>query len=166
LLGEFYSLMGKIKSEKESQMIFGDLLTVHEIGNLMRRVDVAIMLMAGCTYEDVMWLLDVGYNKIRNVQKQLKNDKKGNGYKLLVERVISARKKRNVRIRKKELKFARKSERPDLEKMKEKYQGASLVFNVIDELSDSLIVKKEEKRRENNKRQATLDDYKQFRRQD
>lgn len=166
LLDEFYASTGRIKNKKESRLIFRDLLTEHEIGNLMRRVDVAIMLMAGCTIEDIMDLLGVGRNKIRNVQRKLKSKKWGEGYLMLIERVVSQRKKKKVRLRMRELHEARMGERPDIEAYKRKYKGSALVFNIIDDLSDRIIIKKEERSRAKNRKQATKEDYKRFKSKD
>ena len=132
----------------------------------MRRVDVAIMLMAGCTVEDIMELLDVGRNKIRNVQRKLKSKKWGEGYLKLIERVVSERKKKKVKLRMRDLREARMGERPDIEAFKRKYKGPALVFNIIDELSDRIIIKKEERDGSKNRKQAIKEDYKSFKSRD
>jgi len=163
LLREFNALIGKIKNQDEASLILTALLTSHERGNLMRRVDVAILLLAGCTHNDIQDLLNVGKTKIRNVEKKLMNPRTRRGYDLILEKVISVRKKQDVKIRRIELQEARKGERPDLEMFKQKYKGVSMGLEIIDKISDSLIIKKEEKGVDMNEKIKS--DYKKFRQQ-
>jgi uncharacterized protein YerC len=162
LLGEFYSLMGEIKDKKESRLIFRDLLTFNEIGNLMRRVDVAILLMLGFRYDEIQELLDVGKEKISNVQRKLKSEKLGEGYCLLVERLISARKQRKIKIRKRLLKDIRMDKRPDVETLKGKFKGTFKLWNIIDEFGDHLIAQSEQKEDDKDLKKSVKEDYLRF----
>ncbi|PCI20335.1 hypothetical protein COB64_02315 [Candidatus Wolfebacteria bacterium] len=135
LIGEFYDVMGLIKDRKEASKIFRDILDIDEIGNIMRRIDVAILLILNFTYDEIVELLNVGKNKITNVQKKL--DRGGEGYRILIQRILEKRKKGKI----KEIKLKRKKKRqqtnPEFERLKRKYPTSFLFWNIVDELGDS-----------------------------
>lgn len=134
LIGEFYSAMGYIKNKDEARLIFKDLLDGNEIGNLMRRIDIAVLLMLNFNYDEIVDLLNVSRSKISNVQRKL--DKSGEGYRLLIKRILEDRKKRKIKMTKKKKQIIRKKEKPEIEQLKSKYPGPFMVWNIIEELGD------------------------------
>src|SRR3989339_1833602 len=141
LIGEFYTLTGTIKNREEASRIFRDLLDGNEIGNIMRRIDIAILLKLGFTYEEIIKLLSVGRDKISRVQQKL--DRGGEGYHLLIERALELRKKRKVKIEKQRMKKERRRNSPDIERIKKRYTGAFLLWNIIDEFGDHFEAQKQ-----------------------
>ena len=140
LIGEFYDAVSDIKNRDEAAKIFRDLLFGDEIGNLMRRIDVAVLILAGFSYREITELLGVGKSKVRLVQQKL--ERGGEGYKLLIQRFLEKRRKRMVRKFKDQKKRERRIEKPDFELLKKKYPGPFLLWNVIDELGDFLEAQK------------------------
>ncbi|OGZ20765.1 MAG: hypothetical protein A2654_02615 [Candidatus Nealsonbacteria bacterium RIFCSPHIGHO2_01_FULL_43_31] len=131
MIGEFYDVIDCLRDRKEIRLFFKDLLTADEIATLMRRIEVAALLAADYTYEQIAQTLGVGRGKITNVQKSL--SKSGDGYKIAIKRLLEKRKKR--------LKIQNKKEnsRPfTFERLKQKYPLQFLLFNIIDEISEKL----------------------------
>jgi|SRR3989344_1132857 len=141
LIGEFYTLTGTIKNREEASRIFRDLLDGNEIGNIMRRIDIAILLKLGFTYEEIIELLGVGRDKISRVQRKL--DRGGEGYHLLIERALELRTRRKVKIEKQRIKRTRQQQSSDIERVKKRYPGAFLLWNIIDEFGDHFEAKKQ-----------------------
>lgn len=106
MIGEFYDIIDSLKDRDEVRFFFKSLLTADEIANLMRRVEIAVLLSGGYTYGKIIELLGVGKEKISNVHKCLLQD--DSGYKIIVKRLIENRKKRLKRIKNEE-KQARES---------------------------------------------------------
>ena len=129
MIGEFYDVINSLKDRNEVRLFFKDLLTPNEIAGLMRRIEIAILLKAGFTYRQVSELLGVGMNKITNVQKVL--SKEGNGYNIIIKRILEDRKRRIKKIKDKE------SMSP-LKKMIKSQPGRFAFFNFIEEVSESL----------------------------
>ena len=136
LIGEFYDAMSTIKNRDEAAKVFKDILDGDEIGNVMRRIDVAILILLGFTYEEIVELLGVGKDKVRRVQQKL--DRGGEGYRILIERILEKRKKRKVQLIKKGKRRQRWANQPELEFMKKKYGGYFLLWNILDEFGDRL----------------------------
>lgn len=131
MIGEFYDVVTSLKNREEVRLFFKDLLTPDEIATLMRRIEVAVLLTAGFTYKQISQILGVGKDKIANVQKSLNKD--GEGYKIIIKRLLEKRKKR-LKMQKKRNKAARST----FEKLKQKYPLHFLLLNLIDEISESL----------------------------
>lgn len=137
MIGEFYDLIASLKNRKEVREFLKDLLTPNEIGNLMRRIEVALLLYLGLTYEEIQELLGVGREKIARVKRKLE---KGKGYHFIIQRLIKKRKKKEIKNVKSRLKLARmvKSSPFNIEYFKKKYPSYFLIINLIDELVDHL----------------------------
>lgn len=131
IIGEFYEVIASLKTREEVRLFFKDLLTPDEIASLMRRIEVATLLVAGFTYEKIAKLLRVGRGKVTNVQKSLIRG--GDGYKIIIKRLLESRKKR-LKTQKKWLKTKISS----FGKLKQKYPLHFLLFNLVDEISESL----------------------------
>ena len=134
LIGEFYALTGTVKNRDEAAKIFRDLLDGNEIGNIMRRIDIAILLKLGFSYEEIIELLGVGRDKISRVQRKL--DRGGQGYQLLIERALELRTQRKIKVEKQKIKRSRKQNSPEVESIKKRYPTAFLLWNIIDEFGD------------------------------
>lgn len=100
MIGEFYDVIDSLKSREKIRSFFKSLLTPEEIAMFMRRIEIAVLLSAKLTYEDISEILGVGYSKISAVQRALQQD--DNGYKIIIKRLIENRKQRLRRIKKEE----------------------------------------------------------------
>ena len=98
LIGEFYDTINSLKDRNEVRLFFKSLLTADEIATLMRRIEIAVLLSAKFTYEQIMDLLGVGKPKITSVHKNLLQD--DSGYKIIIKRLLGNRKNRLKRIKK------------------------------------------------------------------
>lgn len=139
LIGEFYDIFASFKNKNEVRLFLNDLFHPDEIGNLMRRIDVAILLILGFTYQEITELLGVSRSKIAAVQKVL--DRKGEGYRKLIQRVLEKRTKRKIKQIMKERKILRKWEKPEIESLKRRYPLHFLFWNILDEFSDYFYAK-------------------------
>lgn len=139
LIGEFYDIFASLKGREEVRSFLKDLLNPDEIGNLMRRIDVAILLTLGFTYDETSKLLNVSHSKITAVQKVLAH--KGEGYKTVIKRVLERRTKRKIKETMKQRKIIRKQEKPDIEALKKKYSLHFLFWNILDEFQDYFFAK-------------------------
>lgn len=127
MIGEFYDAVASLKNREEVRLFFKDLLMPDEIANLMRRIEVAALLAGGCSYRQIEELLGVGKGKVNNVQKCLARS--GEGYRLVIKRLLENRKRR--------LKNQKDRERAGLslfERLKQKYRWHFLLFNIMDEI--------------------------------
>lgn len=126
MIGEFYDIIDSLKDRNEVRFFFKSLLTADEIANLMRRVEIAVLLSGGYTYGKIIELLGVGKEKISNVHKCLLQD--DSGYKIIVKRLIENRKKRLKRIKKNDRKAA------DMSPLKliRKYPSARILPDLLD----------------------------------
>jgi TrpR-related protein YerC/YecD len=131
MIAEFYDVINSLKNRKEVRLFFRDLLTPDEIAMLMRRIEVAALLLAGFTYEQIMELLGVGKDKINNVQKSLVRH--GEGYKIVIKRLLQLRKSKIKKLKKIE-----KTRHSYFENLKKDYPLYFLLFNLIDEIGDLL----------------------------
>ena len=141
LIGEFYDVIASLKNREEARLFLNDLLDANEIGNLMRRFDVAILLISGFSYEEIVNLLNVSKAKITYVRKVL--DRKGDGYRMAIRRVLEKRKKRKIKELMKREKLLRKDQRPSIESIKRRYPIHFLFWNILDELDDYLKAQEE-----------------------
>lgn len=131
MIREFYDVIDSLKNREEVRSFFRDLLTPDEIATLMRRVEVATLLISGFTYDQIEDLLGVGRGKITNVQKTLMRH--GEGYKIVIKRLLELRKRRLKKAKKRE-KVAISS----FEQLKRRYPLHFLLFHLIDALGDFL----------------------------
>jgi len=141
LIGEFYDIISSLKDRKEVRLFLNDLLNPNEIGNLVRRIDVAILLILGFSYEEIVNLLGVSKAKITNVQKVL--ERKGDGYRSAIKRILEKRKKRKIKIIMRNRKVLRRWEKPSIESIKKRYPLHFLFWNILDELGDYFMARKE-----------------------
>lgn len=91
LLAEFYKAATLIDNYQEAKNFFKDLLTLKERTMLARRLQIAIMLIEGYTYDEIKITLKIGMGTIANVQKWLTLG--GQGYKTIIERLLKHEKK-------------------------------------------------------------------------
>lgn len=131
MIGEFYDIIDSLKDRKEVRLFFKDLLTADEIATLMRRIEVAALLSANFTYDQISQILGVGRGKVTNIRRVL--TKEGNGYKIVIKRLLEDRKRR-LKIQKKK----EKTQTSYFEKVKQQYPLYFLLHNLIDEVSESL----------------------------
>jgi TrpR-related protein YerC/YecD len=125
MIGEFYDSIASLKDRNEVRSFFKSLLSADEIATLMRRVEIAVLLSAKFTYDEITELMGVGKSKITNVQKNLLQD--DSGYKIIVKRLIEDRKKRLIKARKEE-----KDRASPFSFVKKKYAGYFLLENLLD----------------------------------
>lgn len=135
MIGEFYDMIASLKNREEVREFFKDLLTPNELGNLMSRIEIALLLNLGFTYDEIYKFLGVGKDKILNVKKKIE---RGKGYKIVIQRLIEKRKKRKIKEIKSQLRFARKIKPFNIEHLKKKYPLYFLISNLVDELADHL----------------------------
>ena len=124
MIGEFYDVFDSLKDRSEVRLFLKSLLTADEIANLMRRIEVAVLLSADYTYDQIVAMMGVGNNKIASVHKSLLQD--DDGYKIIVKRLLQNRKER--------LKKMEKTERDKLSPLKNSKKNLRhmLLANLID----------------------------------
>lgn len=98
MIGEFYDMIDSLKDRNEVRFFFKSLLSADEIANLMRRIEIAVLLSGNFKYDEIIKTLKVGRDKISNVQKNLIQD--DSGYKIIAKRLIENRKNRLKKIKK------------------------------------------------------------------
>jgi len=135
MIGELYDTIASLKNREEVREFFKDLLTPNELGNLMSRIEVALLLSLGFSYDEISKFLKIGKDKILRVNSKLE---KGKGFKIVIQRLIEKRKKRKIAEIKSQLRLARKTKPFNIEYLKKKYPLYFLIPNLIDELSDHL----------------------------
>jgi TrpR-related protein YerC/YecD len=130
MIGEFYDTIASLKNREEVRLFFKDLFTPDEIATMMRKIEVAALLMGGCSYRQIEELLGVGKGKINNVQKRLSMG--GEGYRLAIKRLLNKRKEK-LKAQKNRVQTG-----PSLfGRLKQKYPLHFLFFNILDEISIS-----------------------------
>lgn len=125
MIGEFYDTIDSLKDRNEVRAFFKDLLSGDEIASLMRRVEIAVLLSAKFTYEQISQLLGVGGDKISKVHKCLQQD--DSGYKVIVKRLVENRKNRIKKMKKKEREVA-----DSMGWVKKAYKGHFLLNTLLD----------------------------------
>ena len=83
MIGELYDVFASLKNRQEVKEFLKDLLTPNELGNLMSRIEVALLLNLGFSYDEISKFLGVGKDKILAVNKKLE---RGKGYKIVISR--------------------------------------------------------------------------------
>jgi TrpR-related protein YerC/YecD len=86
VFAEFYDIITSLNGKDEVQLFLQDLLTMDEIAMLMRRIEVATLLRAGFSYEQITNVLGVGKPKITNVQHSLQ--KNNSGYDIVIKKLL------------------------------------------------------------------------------
>ena len=89
-LGEFYSMVASLEDREEVKNFFKDLLTMSETVMISRRIQVAMMLLDDCAYEEIRKKLKVGYTTISQVEKWVHNG--FGGYQKAIEKYKKNRK--------------------------------------------------------------------------
>lgn len=130
MIGEFYDTITSLKDRTEVRLFFKSLLTADEIATLMRRIEIAVLLSAKFTYDEIIEMLGVGKSKIASVHKNLLQD--DSGYKIIVKRLIEERKKRLKKIKKEN------KEPSSFDTLKKKYPGYFLLNNLLDAAIENL----------------------------
>lgn len=134
MIAEFYDVINCLKNRDEIRFFFRDLLSPDEIASLVRRIQVAILLLAGFTYEEITQTLKVGKDKISNVQDSL--IRHGQGYGTAIKRY----KKRKKTQKKQRERIEKATTMMSTQKgyLKAKYPTMFLISHLIDDLSDWL----------------------------
>lgn len=83
-LGEFYDMVSLLQSRDEAKRFFKDLLTLSEVVMISRRIQIAKMLIAGRTYEEIQKSLKTATATITQVERWLNNG--FGGYKEVIKR--------------------------------------------------------------------------------
>lgn len=125
MIGEFYDTINSLKDRNEVRLFFKSLLTADEIATLMRRIEIAVLLSAKLTYNEIIEMMGAGKSKVAGVHKNLLQD--DSGYKIVVKRLIDNRKKRLEKIKKEN-----KGSLSPLETAKKKYPGYFFLQNLVD----------------------------------
>lgn len=134
MIAEFYDIIDCLKNRDEIRLFFRDLLSPDEIASLVRRIQAAILLLAGFTYEEIAQTLKVGKDKISNVQRSLERD--GKGYTAAIKR-YKKRKKTQIK-RRERIKKAVTTMSSERGYLKAKYPGMFLISHLLDDLADRL----------------------------
>jgi len=135
MIGEFYDCIASLKNRQEVREFLKDLLTPNELGNLMSRIEVALLLSLGFSHDEISKFLGVGKDKTLTVSKKLE---RGRGYKIVIQRLIERRRKRKIKEIKSQLRLARRAKPFNIEHLKKKYPLYFLISNLVDELADHL----------------------------
>lgn len=85
LLDDFYSLIVLLETKEEVKNFFKELLSTSEAVMLARRIQIAEMLLAGFTYDEIRSKLKVGFSTIGSVQRWI--DTGWDGYFKALEKV-------------------------------------------------------------------------------
>ena len=84
-IGQFYDAMLLPKSHKDIRNVFRDLLTPNEIAMLIRRIQIATLLLHGVSQESIVSTLSCSYSKVTKVKRSL--ERNGEGYKFLAKKL-------------------------------------------------------------------------------
>ena len=131
MIGELYDMIDSLKNRNEVRSFFKSLLTPDEIAALMRRVEIAVLLVSGYNYDKIKTILGVGNNKITAVHKALQQD--DSGYKIIVKRLIENRKQRLKKIKKEN-----KNTMSHFASAKKAYPAYFLLDNLLDAAIEKL----------------------------
>jgi uncharacterized protein YerC len=119
MLSEFFGMVAELKSSKDAENFFKDLLTPSESLMLTRRIAIAKMLLEGWNFSDITKKLKVGSNTINTVSSWLYSG--FGGYLNEVGKVAN----------KKE--FKKRIPDAEWQRIKKRYPAHFLLFNIIDE---------------------------------
>jgi len=126
MIAEFYDTISHLKNRDEVRSFFKSLLSADEIATFMRRIEIAVLLSANMTYNEISSLIGVGKSKVANVRKNLLQD--DSGYKIIVKRLINDRKRR---LRDMKVKDRQSRDFSPLSAFKRKHSGF-LLENLLD----------------------------------
>ena len=59
MIGEFYDMVDSLKDRNEVRLFVKSLLTADEIANLMRRIEIAVLLSGNYRYKEIIKMLGV-----------------------------------------------------------------------------------------------------------
>lgn len=82
-LNGLYEAILKIETVEECKSFFDDLLTYKELEQMAQRVEVAQMLIAGATYDEVIAKTNISSATLSRVSKCIK---RGNGYNTVLKK--------------------------------------------------------------------------------
>ncbi len=136
LLSEFYKAATLIEDYNEAKAFFRGILTLKERIMLARRLQVAVMLIEGFTYGEIIDTLKVGKSTVANVRKWLSSG--GQRYKTIIERLLKY--ERAAAQKKEKLK-----DPLSLERLKKKYSSYYWSEKALEEVDKFL--KKRAKRK-------------------
>ena len=131
MIGEFYDTITHLKDRNEVRLFFKSLLSADEIATLMRRIEIAVLLSAKFTNGEIANLIGAGKSKITSVRKNFLQD--DSGYKIIIKKLISDRKRRLMKIKKEN-----KEDFSPLAVVKKKYKGHFLLDNLLDTAIEKL----------------------------
>lgn len=100
MIGEFYDMIDSLQDRSEVRLFIKSLLSADEISTFMRRIEIAVLLSGGFTYDKIIEILGTSVAKISSVQKALNQD--DSGYRFIVKRLVENRKRRLKKIKKSE----------------------------------------------------------------
>lgn len=95
IISEFWKAATLIRDYDEAKAFFKDLLTNKEMTMLARRLQIAKMLTEGFPFEAICLILKVGRGTVAKVSIWLNSG--GNGYKIILERLIELEKEKSKR---------------------------------------------------------------------
>lgn len=124
LLDELYSIITLLETKEEVKNFFKDLLSAGEAVMLARRIQIAKMLMAGLSYEEIRESLGTGLATISSVQRWI--DSGWGGY-------LKALKNLEKKVREKEVESSKYLNSP-FAQLKRKYPAHFLIFNALDDI--------------------------------
>ncbi len=121
MLKDFFTMVSKLKTPKEAEKFFKDLLTPSESLMLTRRIAIAKMLLKGFTFDEITKKLKVGANTINNVNRWLFTG--FGGYLNELKNKDPGYVKKNISI-------------TEWQKIKKKYPAHFMIFNLIDKIKE------------------------------
>ena len=129
-LDEFYSAIETLKTKKEINNFFKDLLTPDEAIMLARRLRVAALLMSGKTVREIIEIMGVGSTTVRSVTKWL--NRGFGGYSNVVSKLNQYQKSNK--------KISRKKIESDMgftfDSLRKKYPAHFLLLNMFVDKKD------------------------------
>lgn len=131
LIGEFYDAMSLMNNRGEVRLFLKDLLHPDEIAMLARRIQIAVLLLVGFTYDEVVQMLKVGNATVANVYKKI--ERGGDGFELIAKRLLKLKKKKELGMIRNQ---KQRTTTSGLGLLKKKYPLHFLLFNLADALKD------------------------------
>ena len=83
LLDELYQTILKLETVEECREFFDDLCTYKELEQMAQRIEVAKMLLAGATYDEVIAKTNISSATLSRVSKCIK---RGKGYNTILKK--------------------------------------------------------------------------------
>ncbi len=90
LVIDLFAAMSSIDTSQEAGLVLRDLMSNQEIANMARRLRIAVMLVCGCSYDEIGNSIGAAPATIAKVSRWL--DVRGNGYRLVISRMGDAAK--------------------------------------------------------------------------